>query len=463
MPGRPDPERVVVVGAGVSGLACASALRRERPAVEVSVLEGDARIGGLVRTDQPMPGVRVELGPDSFSKLAGVTPPLLASLALADAVVDGGLAARRAFLGKKGGRLQAIPPSLMGGKWAAHELFTTRVLGSTTKLRLALEPFVRARASTSEESAAEFVERRFGRGFLDDALGPLLQAIYGAPASELGAAEVLARFTALERAHGSVARGMRAPTPPTEAAPIGVVTLREGMEQLPRALAAALGTRVHTNARVARVERLLGRFRVRLRDGSMLEADRVVLATPPHVAAKLLAHDCPRAAEELARVRSQPVETVSLLFRASDAPPVLDGTGFVLAEGAARVLSAMSWCNRKWRERTPEGFELIRCTVRGRGRSDAELREALMRDLGDWLGPAGEPCATFVDRGRVSLPVLGVGHRAAMARAREALAERGGIHVVGNGIDGLGVSDCMRAGEALARRVVAGASAHEAA
>lgn len=59
--GDPGPEqqkkkKVIVVGAGISGLRCAAVLQRH--GIEVVVLEGRDRIGGRIHTTRSEKGVR---------------------------------------------------------------------------------------------------------------------------------------------------------------------------------------------------------------------------------------------------------------------------------------------------------------------------------------------------------------------------------------------------------------------
>lgn len=448
------PRRVVVVGGGVSGLGFACEAMRRRPDLELVLLEADTRVGGLVRTEALSPSVRVELGPDSMASYPGVTDAWLVALGLCDEVVHGGSAARRAFVGRAG-RLEELPGSLMAATANPSEIVACRLLRATTKLRMAAEPFVSTSDSVDQESAASFLARRFGRGFVEDAMGPLLSAIYHAPVDELGAREVLGRFVELEQKHGSVSRGLRAAGSAGRPAAPALVSLRDGMAQLPRTMAEALGDRVRIGCSVARVESRGRGLRVVLHDGGTLDADAAVVTTPPGVAARMIGDMAPDAAHELAAIRSSPVETVSLLFPREAAPPRLDGTGFVLARGEARVLSALTWANRKWNHRAPDDHELLRCSVHGDDRTDRELLEALRLDLRDWLGAAGAPSAVVFDRRRVALPVHGVGHAAAMARMKLALAATPALHLLGNGIEALGVADCLRHAAAEARSLLA--------
>lgn len=448
--GSSDMRRVVVVGGGVSGLGFAHEALRLRPNLELTVLEADTRVGGLVRTETLAPGVRVEFGPDSMAMPSEKSDALLTSLALEGALMRGGSAPRRAYVGRDA-RLQELPRSLMSATADSVELARSRLFRASTKLRMAAEPFVKRGDSVDGESAADFLARRFGRGFVEDAMGPLLSAIYHAPLDELGACEVLSRFVALERAHGSISKGLReASATPAEAQP-AFVSLRDGMEQLPRAIAGTLGHRVRVCQTVERIRAQDRGYRIELRDGGVIDADLVVLAVPPSVAARLLGDVAKEAAQELTRVRSAPIETVSLLYEQCEAPPLLDGTGFVLARGGARVLSSLTWANRKWDHRAPADRELLRCSVRGEGRDDAELLAELRRDLRDWLGEAGKPSVVVFDRRRVALPIHGVGHIAAMQRMKAALETQPGLAVIGNGVDAIGVADCLRRAATLAR------------
>ncbi len=57
--------RVVVIGAGIAGLAAAWELSRRVPAAEVLVLEGAAEIGGKLRT-RTVAGIPVDVGAEAL-------------------------------------------------------------------------------------------------------------------------------------------------------------------------------------------------------------------------------------------------------------------------------------------------------------------------------------------------------------------------------------------------------------
>ncbi len=77
--------QVVVVGAGIAGLAAAYELHRA--GAEVLVLESEARAGGVIVSEHPAPGWVVEGGPDSVVAADPVVPTLAAELGVGDRLV----------------------------------------------------------------------------------------------------------------------------------------------------------------------------------------------------------------------------------------------------------------------------------------------------------------------------------------------------------------------------------------
>lgn len=78
--------KVVVVGAGLTGLAAAYDL--VRAGADVTVLESERRAGGIVLTDHPAPGWVVEGGPDNFVATEPEIPALARELGIADRLIS---------------------------------------------------------------------------------------------------------------------------------------------------------------------------------------------------------------------------------------------------------------------------------------------------------------------------------------------------------------------------------------
>src|SRR5688572_10399601 len=107
--------RVVVVGAGLSGLAVAFRLRQALPGVELAVLEGQGRPGGTVWTDH-RDGFRVETGPNGFLDGKPGAVQLCRDLGVAGRLLPASEVSRKnrfVFLRDRLHRLPASPPGIL--------------------------------------------------------------------------------------------------------------------------------------------------------------------------------------------------------------------------------------------------------------------------------------------------------------------------------------------------------------
>src|SRR4029077_3767636 len=118
---RSGMTRVVVIGAGVTGLAAAHRLRIHHRA-DVTVLEGADRIGGAVGS-VTVGDLRVEAGPDSFLARKPWALELCRDLGLADDLVPAAAAATQRWT-ERG--LVPFPPGPFGIPTSLGELWGAR-------------------------------------------------------------------------------------------------------------------------------------------------------------------------------------------------------------------------------------------------------------------------------------------------------------------------------------------------
>lgn len=448
--------RVVVVGAGVAGLAAARTAVDLAPGAEVIVLERSPRAGGLVETEQTPDGFLLEHGADCVmtAKPAGVQ--MARQLGMGDEIVTGE-GSRTTYVVRRG-RLVPLPAGLAFGAPASpKEMLQTHVLSWPAKIRMGLEPLLAPSVIDQDESVADFVRRRFGRQFLERVMEPLLGGMHGVPAAELSMRACMPRLQELEHAYGSVVVGMRRARARRGAVPAGpaAVSLRRGMQSLPEALALSLGARVRYGREVRQVERRAGGgFRIRLADDDVLDADGVVMAAPAHAAAPMVAPVSAALATLLGAVRHSPLQSVTLGFDRNRVGHPLAGTGFVAPRDEGRPTRACSWASSKWPGRAPEGSVLIRSVLDAPGATDDDLLEAARRDLRELMGIEAEPTLVRVRRRSRALPIYEVGYPARIRSMRSETGVVPGLALAGNAHGGIGVPDCIQSGREAAGAVV---------
>jgi oxygen-dependent protoporphyrinogen oxidase len=490
------PFRAAVVGGGIAGLAAANRLQdiaRERGLrLDVLVLEASGRLGGAIATERT-DGFVIEAGPDSFISEKPWALELCRRLGLGDRLTGTREEHRRTYI-VHGGRLHPLPEGfLLLAPTRLSPLVASRLFSWRGKLRMALDLVLPRGAARADESLASFVTRRLGREALVRVAEPLVGGIYTADAETLSLAATMPRFLEMERRHRSLILAMLAEQrrqaggqdgaaprrpPPGDHGPGGsrdpgrtagsgarwslFVTLAEGMQSLVDALAARFPAgAIRLGAVVGAVApgAAPGTWRVALADGVGLDADAVVLATPAHRTARILADVDSDLAALLDGIPYASSATVSLAYRREDVPHPLDGFGFVVPRAEARAIIAATFSSVKYPGRAPSGHVLLRAFLGGALQSrladpdDTAMVTAVRREFSDLLGVGATPVLARIHRHPQAMPQYRVGHLERVAAIDARLRQYPGLTLAGNAYRGVGLPDCVRSGEAAAEAI----------
>ena len=461
--------RLVVVGGGITGLAAAhhalELARERRIALELTLVEARERLGGTIATDRAG-GFLIEAGPDSFLSEKPWALALCRRLGLEDRLARTDDRYRKVFVWHAG-RLHPLPDGweLLAPTRLAPFL-SSRLFSWPGTLRMAFD-LVLPRGIADDESLGAFVRRRLGREALERVAQPLVAGIYTADPDDLSLTATMPRFAELEKQERSIILGLRRAR--RRARETGVsgarwslfVTLKEGMEDLVAALATRLqpGT-VLLKQRVAGVERRGDRWRVATAEGADLDADRVIVATESHAAARMLRYVDPTLATLLAEIPYASSATVTLGYRRADVPHPLDGFGFVVPRTEKRALLACTFSSVKYAGRAPEGDVLLRAFVGGALNEavleldDAPLVMRARAELREALGITAAPALARVFRWPKAMPQYHVGHLARVETIERRAGALPGLDLAGGAYRGVGIADCVRSGEAAAERAL---------
>jgi oxygen-dependent protoporphyrinogen oxidase len=468
--------RVIVVGGGLSGLAAAHRIHERawtlRRPVELTLLEAKERLGGVISTDR-FDGFAVEGGPDSFITNKPWAIDLCRRLGLGGQVVETDAGHRRSFV-VRNGRLLPVPEGFV--LMMPHRLMpilTTPVLSWRGKLRFLMDLVIPRRSDEGEESLASFVRRRFGREALDRLVQPLVAGIYTADPNDLSLKATFPQFLAMENEHGSLIRAGRREWRErgsdqfdrrASGARYGMfVTLADGMDVLPSALADALpaGT-VRTGTAVRRIVRNepVSSWLVELLDGPPLEADAVIVATEAHAAARSLDAQDPALALQLRAIPYASSIIVNVAYRRDQISHPLDGFGAVVPAIEGRSILAVSFLSVKFPNRAPAGTALLRVFLAGATHreqfelDDVAVSELVRHELSDLIGASGEPLFLRIGRHPRSMPQYNLGHLDRVAAIRRILARYSGLYLAGIAYDGVGIPDCIHAAELTADSLI---------
>jgi oxygen-dependent protoporphyrinogen oxidase len=459
-------QHVVVVGGGIAGVAAAESLRRQRPDVDVTILEASPRLGGKLLVAE-VGGVTVDVGAEAMLNRRPEAVELARRSGLGEALVHPAtIAANRWSRGK----IVPMPRTLMGVPTDARALAESGVLSKAALARVAMDAVLPAtRLDGRDVSVGWLVEERFGREVVDRLVEPLLGGVYAGHAREISARAAVPQVVALLDRDKSMLRAAAAATQATSDVPV-FAGLAGGMGRLPAAVAEASGAVVRTGATVRDLARAAdGGWNLVVgstRDAEVVHADAVVLATPARPAGRLLSDVVPDAALELARIEYASMAVITLAFRARDLPAT-EGSGFLVPPVDGRTVKAATYSFAKWdwvreagRGADGEDLLLLRTSI-GRHREesalqvdDAELVSAALDDLADAIGLCVRSVDSHVQRWGGGLPQYAVGHLDRVRNIRSAVAKVPGLAVCGAAYDGLGIPACIASAERAATQVL---------
>jgi oxygen-dependent protoporphyrinogen oxidase len=193
-----------------------------------------------------------------------------------------------------------------------------------------------------------------------------------------------------------------------------------------------------------------------------LDADRVILAVPAPVAARMVAPFEPLAAKALQTLVYPPLTVVHLGYRGADIDHPLDGMGMLCAKQEQCQVLGVLWMSTIFAGRAPDGQVLMTTFVGGarspnRARQDEEsLLSIIKQEHRHYLGTRAEPVLQRIVRWEHAIPQYDAAHRQRVAASHRLEARWPGVYLLSNYRYGFSVEQCWQQAENLAARVVFG-------
>lgn len=445
--------RVAVLGGGLTGLTTAWHLRAA--GLIPVVLEQADHPGGAIGSHRDGAWLH-ELGPNSLLENSADLGRLLSDVGLASRALYAAPTARRRYL-VRDGRALPLPGSPLG-------FLTTPLFSTRAKFSLLAEPFRPRAPAEAVESVADFVLRRLGREFLDYAINPFVGGVYAGDPHRLSVRHAFPKLHALEQAHGSLLRGALARRNASGGPAGRMLSFPDGLEELPRALARALGPDLLLRSTVHALTYTGRSWEVALTAAGQPRRESfaaVVAALPADTLACLRWEGIPSPAQlsTLADIPHPPVVSVFTGYRRKDVLHPLDGFGLLVPEvERGRILGTL-FSSSLFPDRAPADHVALTSFVGGTrqpelaGLDDAALLRLVGDELSRLLGARGEPAYVHLRRWRRAIPQYGLDHQRHLDTCAAFEAQAPGCFLGGTVRDGISLSSCLEAGLRLARSV----------
>lgn len=452
-------EHIVILGAGISGLATGWFLKqRLGEQIRLTLIEKSSRAGGWIQTIQTEEFL-FEQGPRSC-RTKGIgqeTLALIEALELQDQVLVPHPDARNRYIYTPRG-LQRLPRHL----WEIPFNPLTRSWMSAL-----WRDWQMPKSQVEDESIEAFFSRRLGRSWVDQLIDPFVSGIYAGDCRRLSLRSCFPLFHQWEQQQGSLLRGAwsHRASPLFQSSFIQSIrrfplfSFKQGMESLPRTLAEALKDCLLLNQTVRGLAFDAGGVEVQLANGKPIRADHIISTLPTSALSSLLPSS-PYLVDKLNELPYATVFIVNLGFRAS----VLSfkGFGYLIPSHLNLPVLGCVWDSSIFPQQNLEANQ-TRLTVMMGGRhhpeveqtSEQEMVECALRTIFQHLGIRATPQVVQVKKAQHAIPQYEIGYALWKKEVQEAahlLFPR--LTLSGSAWTGVSINDCIAQARQLAQHMV---------
>ncbi|KAK0203610.1 hypothetical protein DFS33DRAFT_1260662 [Desarmillaria ectypa] len=468
---------IAVIGGGLTGLSSAFHLSRRFPDAFITLFEKRHHLGGWVRSERvdvgPSQQMVLEAGPRTIRPNAKSILELVHLLGLKDSLITvprTAAAAQKRFLYiSEDGRIQSLPTSLSS---LVVSPFRSILLPAVLR-----EPFRKANRAygLTDESFESFMTRRFGKDFARTFGSALVHGIYAADSRKLS---VRAAFNFLweaeERGWGSVGLGIfrsfqeedvsdyEMGDIPSGMNGVSVFSFRNGMSTLTDALKSHLmqqpNVQILSDTSVTSLNVNETEIMVTFVNKGMVKPTHVVSTIPLPALQTLL--------PSLPHLTANPSSSVTLINLVFPVPPNTfhpAGFGYLIPRpqdgyslstpGILGVIFDSCSLSSQDTPTTNNSFTKITVMLGGPHplTEDHTKIPVVISQLEKHFGARlPDPVLTRTYHHDKCIPTLTPGHLDRMAELKEALKSgewRGRLEVIGAGVGGVSVADCVDAGK----------------
>jgi len=466
-----EKKKVVIVGAGIAGLAAAFEIldlekRGECPPLDLEILDGAPRAGGNIRTEIA-DGFVCEWGPEGFLDSVPETIRLAERVGLGARLVRARDEADKRFI-YRDGRLRLVPLS-------PPAFLASDILPFLPRLRVFCEPLIGAKKTDADETVFDFASRRIGRGAATVLVDAMVSGVFAGDARRLSLKSAFPKMFDMERQYGGLVKAMLAKrreakkTGEAMGGPSGprgrLTSFDGGMEELIRALVKFIGEhRLRLGRKVETIRKTQTGFDISVEGGSTVAADALILAAPSNAAARILTDLSPRLAEALAQIEFASIAVLGCGYPRTRIRHPLDGFGFLIPRSENLRALGVLFSSSSFPNRAPNGHILLRTMIGGATNpgaislSDSDLLELFNKEIAPILGIGSDPAWLRVFRFPAGIAQYNLGHSDRLARTRAELKSIPALFLSGSSYLGIAVNNTCEKAHLLARSVGASLS-----
>ncbi len=450
-------KKIVVIGAGISGLTSAYLLSKK--GFDVKILEKRNSVGGSIESVIEN-GFLFDRGPNSALETTPVIGQLIRELELEPELLYASKLANKRYI-LRDNKLHSLPMSPQG-------LIKTKLFSTKAKFRLMAEPFIGRSNDGYYQSLAEFVKRRLGQEFLDYAINPFVAGVYAGRPEDLSVKSAFPKLYALEEKYGGLiigtVRSIRERKKRAEVAKQSakMLSFKSGMIALPKAIEKYFGNNVLLSSEVVSVDKNESGFSISYQQNGVtnkIDCDAVLSTIPSFVASSLFAKYDKEFKTHAEAIYYPPVLVYYLVYNRKDIKQELDGFGFLIPAKENKSFLGALWSSVIFSDRTDENKAAFTLFIGGSRNPEfvkedrASLLTRVRKEFESLMGISTDPVYTSDRFWEKAIPQYNLGYVEHERFFDDFEKKNPGLFISGNFRGGISVGDCIKNAELVANKI----------
>lgn len=440
--------KIVVLGAGVSGLATAWLLQKK--GFDVTVLEKNKEAGGAMESVFEN-GYMFDRGPNSGLETVPLIKEVVAEIGLTNEMIYANELGNKRYI-LRDGDLHPLPMS-------PPAFLKTKLFSAKAKMRLFAEPFISRSNDGYYQSIAQFVKRRLGQEFLDYAINPFVAGVYAGNPEDLSVASAFPKLYELEEKYGGLIVGTirsiseRKKRKEQSKQSAKMFSFVNGMQSLPKTIAKKLGERVVPFAEIKSIKKNEKGFSVSYHNAGFdkkIECDLLLSTLPAYVTSSLFKEIDGDLANHLDAIYHPPVMVLYLGYKKEDVGCPLDGFGFLIPAKEKKSFLGAIWSSVLFPNRAPEEAAAFTLFIGGSRNADIFkldkeiILKTVIEEFQSIMKIKTEPVYKNYRYWNKAIPQYNLGYIEHEKYFDEFEQSNPGIFLSGNYRGGISVGDCFK-------------------
>lgn len=449
-----DDQQIVIIGAGISGLA--TALFLKNMGIDAKVLEASNTCGGMIQTVNKE-GISYDF---AASSTMDKNKQVRALFHLADCeLVEASASASKRYILKNN--------CLNGLKGPLSFIFTP-LLSWNGKFRILKEYFIKPKLDGCDESVADFVKRRFGQELLDYALNPVIAGVFAGKPEDLSMQAAYPSMLEKEINQGSVMKGsiawvMQQRKEKADKPSRKIISPKGGMFNLCRSISQKINDNITYNITVTQIQKENDHYLLSYTENGVpgeIRAKRVISTIPAFRLASLVQKMEYSPSNELCKVYYPSVIALNLIYNKKDIQRKLDSFGYLIPEKEQKSYLGAIWTGILFPDRICDNERMLFTLFIGGAREKnilaCDVQERINKVICEFSETMRINTAPLICDFKVheqAIPQYNLGYQEILQAIRSFEHHHPGFTVSGNYVQGNSVSACIENAHRIAEEI----------